>query len=93
MNVSLELQIEVTGSLYRFCRAQRCQKKRPELAAAAAEREIQFKRELDELEERRSAAAQQPELLPPPGEVLSAEEVLRRAKAVLAAKGGHEQAA
>lgn len=62
MKSNLDLQIEMTNSLYRFCLSTRKMKNKPELAAIAAEREIQFKTELEELEKQK-AATEQPELL------------------------------
>lgn len=49
MNSELANKIEMTEMVYRFCLSIRKMKNRPELAAVAAEREMQFKRELDAL--------------------------------------------
>lgn len=42
-------EIEMAQMLYRYAQTVRCQKRRPELAAVAAEREMQFKQELERL--------------------------------------------
>lgn len=61
MKSELDKNIEITHMLYRFCLTVRGMKKKPELAGAAAEREMQFKRELEELEAEK-ARLETPEL-------------------------------
>lgn len=51
---TLDLKIEMTQALHSFCQTFRRQKRRPEIAAAASEREMQFRRELEELEQERA---------------------------------------
>ena len=57
MKLEIDLRIELARRLYEFAQTIRRGKQRPDLAAVAAEREIQFKRELEELEQ---LAATQP---------------------------------
>lgn len=54
MKTALDEEIEVTVMLYRYALAVRKMKSKPELAGAAAKREIQFKRELEALEAERA---------------------------------------
>lgn len=61
MNAQLEHKIEVTQMLYNYALMIRRGKTRPDLAGEAAVREIQFKKELDELLKERKAT-EQPEL-------------------------------
>jgi len=44
------MQIEMTKRLFLYAQTVRCSKKNPDLAPAAAQREIEFKQELEELE-------------------------------------------
>lgn len=50
MTTDLELEIEFAKRLFEFAQTVRCSKRRPDLAAVAAKREIQFKQELEQLE-------------------------------------------
>lgn len=61
MKSDLELRIEMTEALYRFCLSTRKMRNKPELAGVAAEREMQFKNELEVLR-RELALVQTPEL-------------------------------
>lgn len=60
MNAELERKIEFTRMLHTYCQTVRRGKNRPDLAGVAADREIELKKELDQLEKERAA---QPELL------------------------------
>lgn len=53
MKSELELRIEMTRMLYDYCYMVRRGKKRVDIVPAAHQREMQFKRELEELEAER----------------------------------------
>lgn len=58
MNSELESKVELTQMLHRFVQTVRCSKKRPQLAAEAARREMEFKEELNRLELERARTEQ-----------------------------------
>ena len=62
MQHELLSKLELTRMLFRYTQTIRCSKRQPELAAVAAEKEMQFKREVEQLE-RELAATEQPALI------------------------------